>query len=228
MMTSIIMDDIRKRSIRIQRDQILERIKQEEDFQNLSFPKQLIIEAEERARERVEGQSWKKYFIMLLIMTGIGYIIFKFTRNNVPVSQPSPPSEKKSVKFNPEMTIREISMTRLRKEYPDTWKGFKSKESPAWLVSNLSGKLSFEYFNPELGVAIDVVMREDLSFPSKKYKDDEIKFENFIYDIELKKTECKARNIQYLSWVIDNNYKFEESDAEEEEGEVALGNKLLS
>lgn len=227
-MTSIIMDDIRKRSIRIQRDQILERIKQEEEFQNLSLPKQLIIEAEERARERIDGQSWKKYFIMVLIMTGIGYIIFKFTRNNVPVSPPPQhSSEKKTVKFNPEMTIREISTARLRKEYPDAWKGFKNKESPTWLVSNLSGKLSFEYFNPELGVAIDVVMREDLSFPSKKYKDDEIKFENFIYDIELKKTECKARNIQYLSWVVDNNYKFEESDTEEED-EVVLGNKLLS
>lgn len=225
MMTSIIMDDIRKRSIRIQRDQMLERIRQEEEYQNLTLPKQLIIEVEERARERVEGQSWKKYFIMILLIGVLAYIIFKFTKNESSSTHQIP--EKKSVKFNPNTTIRENTLKRIRKMYPDDWRGFQNKQSPPWLVSNISGKLSFEYFNPELGVAIDVVMRDDLSFPSKKYNDDEIKFENFIYDIELKKTECNSRNIKYFSWVVDNNYNFEESDAEEEDNNV-LGNRLLS
>lgn len=185
-MSTIIADDIRKRSIRLQRDVILERIRQEEEISNASIPKRFIIDAEEKARERVESQTWKKYMIVLLLVGSILWMGFRILYHH------GKPIPSKKVRFNIDRR-----MELLKKEFPTDWKSFHRNGGPDWLISDITGKMSFEFFNPELQVGVDVVEREDLVFPSSKYEGDEIKFQNSVYNMDLKQRLCTENSFTY-------------------------------
>jgi hypothetical protein len=215
MNSSIIIDDIRKRSIRVQRDQILERLRHEEDLYDQPLPKRIIIEAEERAKERVSSSGWKKTFIFILLFLSMGYIVFRFMmisakepQHEVPIPRhprmitteiqtDSPPNERKSIRFDIDERFE-----KLKEEYPHDWKEFENDFQEEWLRSPISGPLFIQYYHPELKVAVDVLNGDMLEFPNDYHKTVE-QFENFIFEKSLKTKLCEENDIQYRELIID-------------------------
>lgn len=180
-MSSIIHEDIRKRSIRIQRDQILNQLRQDEDLAMTSIPRRIIMEVEDRAREAVDSNSWKRYFIMFIIAASVVYGLYRLI--NI---------------LNARMS--EFSLQNI---FPKTHAGFVRNGGPDWLVSEITGSMTFDYFNEKTGEAIDFITSDDNRFPSPKYKN-EIDFQNAIYNRAMKKELCEKHEVSYVV-VIDNN-----------------------
>jgi hypothetical protein len=226
MNSSIIIDDIRRRSIRVQRDQILEQIKREEEIEALTIPKRFILEAEERAKERVSDQSWKKNFFLAILYLISGFLIIKFTRSLTATPSPPPPVStsvpepipepegKKNVRFNlkspepipeSEYEPEEYEPNKLEllmRDYPKTWRDFSSKFTADWLMSDVSGKMQFDFFDEDGMVAVDYDPGDFFKFPNS-LTNDEIQFQNMIYDRDLKRTICEEKNIEYREITID-------------------------
>lgn len=103
MNTSIIIDDIRKRSIRVQRDKILDRIRQEEEIAEAALPRRIILEAEEKAKQKILIQGWKKTACMVAMFLGAGYIIYRLLNIQKKILAPKkPPVPKKSLSIQTE------------------------------------------------------------------------------------------------------------------------------
>lgn len=221
MNSSIIIDDIRRRSIRVQRDQILEQIKREEEIEALTIPKRFIFEAEERAKERINEQGWKKNFFLAILFLISGFLIIKFTRSltatapSPSISEPQPesqpePENKKNVRFNlkspePEYDPEDYEPNKLEllmRDYPKKWRVFSSKFTAEWLVSDVSGDMQFDFFDEEGMVAVDYDPRDFFKFPNS-LTNDEIQFQNMIYDKDLKRSICEERNIEYKEITMD-------------------------
>jgi len=213
MNSSIIIDDIRKRSIRVQREQILERIRNEEDFYDQPLPRRIIQEAEERAKERVSSSGWKKTIIIILLFLAMGYIVFRSMMLSAkepvyaPVQIPrmitteiqtdETPVERKNIRFDLDERFE-----KLKEVYPHTWKEFEMDFQEEWLRSPISGLLVVRYYHPELRVAVDVLYSDMLEFPNRYHKTVE-QFENFIFEKSLKTKLCEENGIQYKELIID-------------------------
>lgn len=212
MNSSIIIDDIRRRSIRLQRDQILERIRQEEDFYEQPLPKRIIIEAEERAKDRISSSGWKKTMFIIFLFISIGYIIFKFmlinstTEVRIPPRQPrmvtteiqtESPLERKAVRFE-----LDSHLEKLKNEFPSDWRGFENGFSREWLRSPISGPLVIRYYHPDMNLAVDVFHNDMLEYPNQYHETVE-QFENFIFEKNLKMSLCEENGIQYQEIFID-------------------------
>ena len=110
MNTSIIIDDIRKRSIKIQRDKILEKIRQEEELEATTLPRRIILEAEERAKEKIALQGWKRNLSFLVIFLGAGYAIYRILiagRQKLSNRKPVPKPLSASFAIQTENTVEE-------------------------------------------------------------------------------------------------------------------------
>lgn len=218
MNSSIIIDDIRKRSIRVQRDQMIERLKQEEEFFETSVPKRIIMEAEERAREKVQSQGWKKTFVFVVFMIACAYLIFRYIKTNMgvkpqvqkqkkkmmitteiqtdPVETPVP--EKRAVKFS----IDE-KMERIKLAYPDTWKEFERNVKFPWLRSPISGPMFVDFYLEDERLAIDVIHNDMLEYPNI-YHTTEEQFENYVYERKLKMDQCQENDVSFMEMFIGN------------------------
>lgn len=224
MNTSIIIDDIRKRSIRLQREQLLEQLKHEEDFESMTIPKRIILEAEERAKERVSSQGWKKTVLFTLFLIGLGYLLYKYiARDNgkQPMIIKPPKPELVSMSIQTEEDIEEpvvnepkrVSFQLFDKEV-EFARHVKSRElrtfykrnfTEDWLVNKSTGKpMTFDFYNDNEDHAIDIISREMLIYPNDMFETQE-DFEMSIYERELKKQLCRQRSIEYEIIVADNN-----------------------
>jgi hypothetical protein len=222
MFSSVIADDIRKRSIRVQRDQILDQLRREEEIDNMSIPKRFILEAEERARERVNDQGWKKTFIVsLIVLVGGGLFIFFLRRFNKEQQQtPIPkmlsemeiqtddsPQNKKNVRFETENDGEKEEdekgdkMSRLMEEFPNSWRNFILDYSPEGLVSDLTGSLVFDFYDEESLLLVDFDPEDFFQFPNS-ITNDEIRFKNMIYDKKLKRKYCEDSGIEYYEFKL--------------------------
>lgn len=185
-MSSIIFDDIRKRSIRVQRDQILSQIRQDEDLGMTSIPRRIIMEVEERARETVESNTWKRYLLLFIIITSVIYGMYRLVNTlNAKFSQYS-----------------------LQSLFPNTYQGFTKSTGPDWLVSDLTGSMNFSFFNDKTGEAIDYITSDDNRFPSNKYRN-EVDFQNAIYNRAMKKDLCEKNEVSYLVVLDENQITYE-------------------
>lgn len=139
------------------------------------------MEVEERAKESVESNSWKRYTLLVLISAAIIYGLYKIINmaNN-------------SLK----------SSYSIESLFPNSHQGFVKDSSPDWLVSGVSGEMSFSYFNPKTMEAVDYVTSDDNKFPSPKFISEE-EFQNSIYNRSVKKDLCEERGVTYL--VVLNN-----------------------
>lgn len=180
-MSSIIFDDIRKRSIRLQRDLILNQIRQDEDLGMTNIPRRIIMEVEERARETVESNAWKRYFVLFIIISAVVYGLYRLMN----------------------ILNARFSQYSLQTLFPNTHQGFVKDTGPDWLVSDLTGTMSFSFFNEKTGEAIDYITSDDNKFPSARYRN-EIDFQNAIYNRAMKKELCEKHEVSYLV-VLDNN-----------------------
>lgn len=181
-MTSIIHEDIRKRSIRLQRDQILSQMRQEEEYGFTSIPRRLIMEVEERARESVDSNSWKRYAVLLIITGAIIYGLYKIVKLA-------------NASYKSSFSIESL--------FPISHGGFIKNTGPDWLMSDISGKLTFSYFNPDTREAVDYITSEDNKFPSSRYSTEE-DFQTAIYNRAQKKELCETNEVTYLV-VLDNS-----------------------
>lgn len=212
MNSSIIIDDIRRRSIRLQRDQFLDRIRQEEDFYEQPLPKRIIIEAEERAKDRISSSGWKKMMFVIFLFIAIGYIIFKSMLNNstpevrIPTRAPrmvtteiqtDSPLEKKAVRFEIDNHLE-----KLKDEFPTEWRSFETNFRREWLRSPISGLLTIHYYNSEMNLVVDVFHNDMLVYPNQYHETVE-QFENFIFEKNLKMRLCEENGIQYQEIFID-------------------------
>lgn len=218
MNTSIIIDDIRRRSIRVQRDKILERIRQEEEIATTTLPRKIIREAEERARERVALQGWKRHLAFIAVILGVGYVIYRILGNRQRLVRPRVKSTsfaiqtegidentgnaKRAVSFESE---KDWKLERFKLEHPMTWKQFERDGQPDWLVSDVSGRLSFDFFNTELKLAIDVINKDMLRFPSPGYFETQEEFENSVYNRKLKSELSSANSFSYKTIVVNSD-----------------------
>ena len=139
------------------------------------------MEAEEGAKEVVYNNSWKRYFILFIIISAIVYGLYRLI--NI-----------LNTRFS------EFSLQTL---FPGTHSGFVKDTGPEWLVSDLTGTMTFSYYNKKTGEAIDFITSEDNKYPSPKYKN-EIDFQNAIYNRAMKKELCEKHEVSYLV-VLDNN-----------------------
>jgi hypothetical protein len=197
MNSSIFADDIRRRTIRVERDKILNQMRREEEMENMSIPKRFIHEAEERARDRINARRWRGWFaLFLLIAVGV-FVGFKYFRT----LKTRPANIKREIMIQTEtpktVSFREDTPNALKKEFPDTHDEFVRNHSPEWLVSNLSGKMQFDYYHEEERKAVDLVPGDFYVFPNS-LTDDEIRFQNMIYDKKVKKELCEERGIDYI------------------------------
>lgn len=220
MNSSVIIDDIRKRSIRVQRDQILEQIRREEEIDNMSIPKRFILEAEERARERIQGQGWKKtLFLSLVVLVG-GFLLIKFLRGMNPISSSPPPrkicmemeiqteediSSKKTVRFEEdpeeEFSTEINKFERLMEEFPTNWKNFYQNFSPEGMISDITGNLHFDFYDEENKIGVDFDPEDFFQFPNS-LTNDEIRFQNMIYDKKIKRAYCEEKGIEYYEFTL--------------------------
>jgi hypothetical protein len=215
----VIIDDIRRRSIRVQRDQFLEQIRREEEIDNMSISKRFILEAEERARERINDQGWKKtFFFSLLVLVGGVLFVILLRKNNrdttlqnlpkigkmeteIQTEETTPPL-KKNVRFEEtrdlpdETDERGYVLSRLMEEFPTNWRDFTPDLGPENLVSDLSGNLVFNFYDEEKRVAVDFDPEDFFQFPNS-ITNDEIRFQNMIYDKKLKRSFCEENGIDY-------------------------------
>ena len=237
MNTSIIIDDIRKRSIKIQRDKILEKIRQEEELEATTLPRKIIMEAEERAREKIALQGWKRNLSFIAIFLGAGYIIYrilmtgrqKLSRKKTPpvtssfaIQTETVEEEKEEndvkpkpsrVTFNVEPKDEEESLPReirkLKTDYPRHWKGFQPNYEFPWLTSNVTGQMKFDFYNSDLKIGIDMITAEMLEYPNVHFTTQE-DFENSVYDRQLKLELSDDHSITYK--VINLDLEMEEYD----------------
>lgn len=239
MNTSIIIDDIRKRSIKIQRDKILEKIRQEEELEAVTLPRKIIQEAEERAKEKIALQGWKRNLSFVVIFLGAGYAIYRILMAGKQKLNPrKPPSstsfaiqtetildddddveydarektvindERKTIKFNiPKIKDRETE--KLKTVYPKHWKEFERDYEPPWLVSRVSGQMSFGFYHSGLKIGIDMITSEMLEFPNKHFSTQE-DFENSIYDRQLKTELSEDYSVTYK--IVNLDLEFEEDE----------------
>ena len=226
MNTSIIIDDIRKRSIKIQRDKILEKIRQEEELEATTLPRRIILEAEERAKEKIALQGWKRNLSFLVIFLGAGYAIYRILiagRQKLSNRKPVPKPLSASFAIQTENTVEEEEfdnrtrklakvtfdidnidstspddkeMEKLKIDYPKHWRGFERDYEPDWLRSNVTGQMKFGFYNKELRIAIDMITSEMLQYPNDHFSTQE-DFENSIYDRQLKKDLSEHHSITY-------------------------------
>jgi hypothetical protein len=78
MNSAIIIEDIKKRSYRLQREQFLRQLKQdEEEAGEQYFPKRILEEAEENVSRKHADQGWKRYTVVGALFLGSAYIIYR-------------------------------------------------------------------------------------------------------------------------------------------------------
>jgi hypothetical protein len=214
MNSSVIINDIRKRSIRLQRDHILESIRNEEQFFETPLPKRIIIEAEERAREKTDSHSWKKTTFLVIFIGLCFYLLFRFMSQGIPppiqVSKRKIPplsstiaiqTESQPSPSTPRLTFNiDEKLERLKREYSHSWK-FEKDFQPSWLTSPISGQMTIDFYNPDETLALDIIKNDMLEYPNP-YHNSEEEFENFIYDRKLKLDLCKDRGIDYQELLI--------------------------
>lgn len=216
MNSSIIINDIRKRSIRLQREQILENIRREEDYYEAPLPQRIIIEAEERAREKTNSHSWKKTALLTLFIGICFYLVFRFMSQATSLPQPLLPKQPIKPRLKPSVSIsiqtdtpespgpvQKVSfqldekLERLKEEYlGGDWREFDRDVYPTWLKSPISGPMGFDFYASELKIAIDVLYNDMLGYPNCYHKTEE-QFENFIYERKIKMDLCSERGIEY-------------------------------
>lgn len=185
----------------------------------MSIPKRFILEAEERARERIEGQGWKKtLFLTLVILIG-GFIFIKVLRavNHppppIPVSRLSSRAEieiqtddtslKKTVRFEEDETSNEVvnKLERLMEEFPDSWRDFSADLGPEDLISDITGRLTFDFYDEDHNLAVDFAPEDFFQFPNS-ITNDEIRFQNMIYDKKVKRGYCEEMGIEYYEFTL--------------------------
>jgi hypothetical protein len=211
MNSSIIINDIRKRSIRLQREQILENIRREEEYYEAPLPQRIIIEAEERAKEKTNSHSWKKTALLTLFIGICFYIVFRFmSKATAPPTILEPPFPKPRLKPSVAIAIQtddtpsqkvsfqlDEKLERLKEEFMGgDWKEFDRDVYPTWLKSPISGPMGFDFYSSELKIAIDVLYNDMLEYPNCYHKTEE-QFENFIYERKIKMDLCSERGIEY-------------------------------
>lgn len=225
MNSTVIIDDIRKRSIRVQRDQYIEQIRREEEIDAMSIPRRFILEAEERARERIQEQGWKKTLFMTLVILVGGFLLVRFLRNTNQPPHPPPKTQlnsrteieirtddtppKKTVWFSQTEVDEDVGggdggrdkLTRLIEEFPDSWRGFVPNHSPDDLISDLTENPGFDFYDEAGGVAVDFDPEDFFQFPNS-ITNDEIRFQNMIYDKTVKRTYCEKANIEYYELTL--------------------------
>jgi hypothetical protein len=213
MNSSIIINDIRKRSIRLQREQILDDIRREEEYYEAPLPKRIIIEAEERAKEKTNSHSWKKSLLLTLFIGLSFYLVFRFMIQNVsapppPKLKPKPLSATIAIQTDQAEVSSRVSfqvdekLERLREEFKQDWKYFERDVRLPWLKSPISGPMFFDFYSPELKMAVDVLNNDMLEYPNT-YHDTEEQFENFVYERKLKMDLCSEREIEYQELTIE-------------------------
>lgn len=202
MNSSIIISDIRKRSIRLQREQILENVRQEEALYDMPLSQRLINEAEERAREKTDSQSWKKSFMLFLFFLGCMYILYRLLKTDIRKELRPPKMVTTSIQTDSPDPIRQVRFTedpkleRLKQEYPREWKNFDRDQTIEWLRSPITGPLLVDFLYERHGLAVDVINNDILEYPNNYHKTEE-QFENFIYERELKNRLCSENGIEY-------------------------------
>lgn len=227
MNTSIIIDDIRKRSIRVQRDKILDRIRQEEEIAEAALPRRIILEAEEKAKQKILIQGWKKTACMVILGLGVSYVIYRLLamqqqkkperkppviKRNLSIQtemvneQDDNDEEKpnrKTVKFEidgDEEEVGDAKLEKLQTMYPKLWKTFERDSGPEWLVSNLTGgKMAFDFYSEEMSTGIDMISSDMLQYPgpSTVHFETQEDFENSIYNRKLKEELCEDNSLVY-------------------------------
>jgi hypothetical protein len=201
MNSSIFINDFRRRSIRVERDKILEQLRMEEEMENMSIPKRFIFEAEERARERVEGQRWKRILLLVLFFGIGGFIIFKVFRRASRIPRATRVEMEVQTETKKTVSFREDRRDLLRGEYPDSWETFVEHHSPEWLVSDITGGMQFDFYNEDENVAVDIVPGDFYKFPNS-VTNDEIRFQNMIYDKKLKRQLCEEYGVDYVELTL--------------------------
>jgi hypothetical protein len=215
MNSSVIINDIRKRSIRLQRDHILDSIRNEEQFYETPLPQRIIIEAEERAREKTDSHSWKKTAFMVVFIGLSFYLIFRFMSQSIPPPLTAPKRKLPKLSttiavqtdqdLSPTPTTRltfhmDEKLEKLKTEYSHTWK-FERDYQPSWLLSPISGLMTIDFYNPDDNLCLDVIRYDMLAYPNS-YHDSEETFENFIYERKLKAELCHKQGLDYQELVI--------------------------
>lgn len=210
MNTSIIIDDIRKRSVRLQRDKILEQIRQEEDMEAMSIPKQIILEVEERAKERVNSQGWKKTALFTVFLGAVAYLVYKYVSREIKprlIEHIRPELVSMSIQTDTpdeDVTPRKVCFQLYDKEdefyktYPDTnIECYVKNYTSEWLINKSSGsEMIIDFMDLEGGHAVDFIPKDMLKYPNDKF-DNQDDFELSIYERELKRELCARRSIKY-------------------------------
>lgn len=207
MNSTMIMDDIRRRSIKLQRDRILETIRREEEWGDMSIPRRIIMDAELRAVERVESQGWKRNTTVVILVVAVVWLSIRWlhTKHATPWVLEAPGQTtgveiETQTDYPPPKTVRftREPIDMLREDYPQLWRGFVEGYSPPWLISEVSGKLAFDFYHPDEAIAVDYIDPSSNSFPNAIVGDDEIRFQNMIYDRACKLRLSREHGVDYV------------------------------
>jgi hypothetical protein len=76
---SVIIEDIRKRSHRVQREELIRRQREDEyeDDERIALSRRLIIGAEENVARKHAAHSWKRTTVIGILSIGVAYIIYR-------------------------------------------------------------------------------------------------------------------------------------------------------
>lgn len=227
MNTSVIIEDIRKRSHRIHSDELQRRQELEGGYFETALTRRIINEAEEKSNNKFSLQSWKRTGIVIGVVLGAAFIIYRilimispnssgtrFVTN--PVKQREPPEDsapEDPPHSSPKPVTRKVVMFDVDRKldvlqdiYPILWRKYVRNYQADWLISPLKGnpKLTVDFyydgaFETDSKKALDMITSDMLQFPSESgnYFETQEDFENFIFIIKTKKDLCTERGIVY-------------------------------